>query len=118
MTRSTVSATRGDPLTDSQLAVLRGMLEQQRRFRRDQLNQLQTPGEAAALSTTDQEIATSLVTAARAALHDVEEALTRMAAGSYGVCKYCGTDLLIERLEVLPQVSLCMPCQRAEQVAD
>lgn len=117
MTRSAVPATRGAPLSDSQLAVLRGMLEQQRRFRRDQLRQLQGAGEPDTL-TADHEITTSLVTAAQAALRDVEDALRRMRAGSYGVCKQCGTDLAIERLEVLPQVSLCMPCQRAEQLGD
>jgi RNA polymerase-binding transcription factor DksA len=92
------------------------MLEQQQRFRRDQLRQLQRSDQLGRLSGSDTEISISLVAGAKAALHDVEEAMQRMADGGYGVCTRCGTDLAIERLEVLPQVSLCMPCQRQEQL--
>ncbi|MEO8889649.1 MAG: TraR/DksA C4-type zinc finger protein [Jatrophihabitantaceae bacterium] len=112
MTRSALPASRGAHVTQTQLAVLRGMLEQQRRFRLDQLEQLQQagPGHGA-----DREITQSLVAGARAALRDVVDALQRMRDGRYGACRRCTTPLPIERLEVLPQVSLCMACQRAEQ---
>lgn len=114
MTQSAIPAARGAQLTQTQLAVLRGMLEQQRRFRLDQLEQLQQAGPR---TGTDREINESLIAGARAALHDVVAALQRMAGGGYGLCRRCRTTLAVERLEVLPQVSLCMDCQRAEQVA-
>jgi RNA polymerase-binding transcription factor DksA len=104
-----------DTLTASQLAVLREMLEQQRRFRLDQLDQLQGTEPAGQLANGGREITDSLVTGARAALRDVVDALQRMDDGRYGTCRRCGTTLEIARLEVLPQVSLCMPCQRDEQ---
>jgi RNA polymerase-binding transcription factor DksA len=34
--------------------------------------------------------------------------------GRYGSCRRCGTTLEPARLEVLPQVSLCVTCQRAD----
>lgn len=102
----------GTELPRTQVAALRGMLEQQRRFRLDQLYQLQQPQPR---SGTDREINESLVAGARAALRDVVDALQRMADGRYGLCRRCGTSLPLERLEVLPQVSMCMSCQRAEQ---
>lgn len=104
-----------DALTTSQLAVLRDMLEQQRRFRLDQLDQLQGGDAGAPQAFADREITDSLVAGARAALRDVVDALQRMVDGRYGSCRRCGTALEVARLEVLPQVSLCMPCQRDDQ---
>jgi RNA polymerase-binding transcription factor DksA len=109
MTKSVVPAVQ---LTQSQIGVLRGMLEQQRRFRLDQLDQLQQSGPHSGAAG---EINDSLVTGARAALRDVVDALQRMDDGRYGLCRRCGTSLSVERLEVLPQVSLCMACQRADE---
>jgi DnaK suppressor protein len=113
MTQSAMPAARGAQLTQPQIAVLRGMLEQQRRFRLDQLDQLHRSGPP---SDADREISESLVAGARAALRDVVDALQRMEDGRYGVCRRCGTSLSVERLEVVPQVSLCMACQRTDQV--
>ncbi len=107
-----MTATR--PLTASQLETLRTMLEQQRRFRLEQLEQLQA-GAAGGLSQGEREVTESLVAGARAALRDVVDALQRMDDGRYGSCRLCNSPLETERLEVLPQVSLCMDCQRTEQ---
>ena len=54
----------------------------------------------------------TILRGARLALTDVESALARISYGSYGRCAHCGTTLPLERLEVLPQAALCMPCQR------
>lgn len=108
-----MTATRS--LTTEQLETLRGLLEQQRQFRLEQLEQLQAGTASDRRSEGEQEIADSLVTAARAALRDVVDALQRMDDGRYGSCRWCGSPLETERLEVLPQVSLCMDCQRTEQ---
>jgi DnaK suppressor protein len=116
MTQSAMPAARGTPLTTTQVTVLRGMLEQQRRFRLDQLEQLQQTDELSTRSGADREISNSLIVGARAALRDVVDALQRMDDGRYGVCRRCSAPLAIARLEVLPQVSLCMSCQRTEQV--
>jgi RNA polymerase-binding transcription factor DksA len=95
------------------------MLEQQRRFRLDQLDQLQASRTSAPFDGRardgDREITDSLLTGARSALRDFVDALQRMDDGRYGSCRRCGTALEPARLEVLPQVSLCMPCQRADQ---
>lgn len=116
MTTSAMAAARGAPaLSTDQLDVLRGMLEQQRRFRLDQLDQLQRAEHLGRLSANDRQIGESLLTGARAALRDVRQALRRMQDGTYGLCRQCGERLSTERLEVLPQVALCMPCQQAAE---
>lgn len=59
--------------------------------------------------------AQSLSTHARRILGEVEAALGRMDAGSYGVCENCGSAIERERLEALPYATLCMDCKRGEE---
>jgi RNA polymerase-binding transcription factor DksA len=41
---------------------------------------------------------------------DIDAALTRIAAGSYGTCLSCGAAIPLPRLEVRPFASACVPC--------
>ncbi|GAB2482594.1 TraR/DksA family transcriptional regulator [Jatrophihabitans fulvus] len=113
-----VPATRpGAGLDPRTLAQLRLMLEQQRGFRLEQLAGLAQPSTPERLQgRAHDEITAALAEGARAALRDVTDALARMAEGTYGRCTRCATPLALERLEILPQVALCMSCQRAEAV--
>ena len=111
MSRSTLPG-RKAALSADVLAVLRGMLEQQREFRLDQLAQLHLPGPHGPLSSTNPEIFRSLVAGARAALRDVQSALWRMDEGRYGSCVQCHEPIGLERLEILPQTALCLRCLR------
>ena len=43
-------------------------------------------------------------------LVEIEEALQRMAAGEYGVCRDCGLPIAPLRLAILPQASTCAAC--------
>lgn len=43
----------------------------------------------------------------RTELLRVEEALGRLAAGSYGLCFYCGEPIPFERLKVVPATRFC-----------
>jgi RNA polymerase-binding transcription factor len=115
MSSSTMPVRGTSTLTDSQLELLRDLLEQQRSFRCDQLDQLRQASLLPGRSPTEEEIAESLIAGARAALREVLRALRRMDAGSYGSCEHCGEPLPIERLEVLPQVAQCMSCQRTAE---
>lgn len=96
-----------------QLHQLRRLLDQQRRFRLEQLDELDRHEREDHLDATDREITALLSGGARLALHDVLDALDRMDRGTFGLCVDCGEPLSVERLEVLPQVALCMPCQQA-----
>ena len=48
-----------------------------------------------------------------AALADVEGALGRMAAGSYGECVDCGEPIATARLKAYPAATRCIECQGA-----
>ena len=41
----------------------------------------------------------------------IENALRRLADGSYGVCESCGQDIDPARLDVQPAARRCVPCQ-------
>ena len=43
-------------------------------------------------------------------LRNVEEALARCDAGTYGQCSRCGEAILAERLTALPETVLCIHC--------
>jgi DnaK suppressor protein len=99
-------------LTDSQFAMLHDMLEEQRRFRIEQLTA--TADTQRAMTEADLEVQETILHGARLALTELESALDRMSRGAYGRCTQCGSRLPLERLEILPQAAHCMPCQRRE----
>ena len=55
----------------------------------------------------------TMVKSLRDTLREVEAALERMDAGSYGRCQKCGQPIAEERLEALPAARLCIACKRA-----
>jgi DnaK suppressor protein len=48
---------------------------------------------------------------ARAAVDEVDRALAKMDAGTYGVCERCGRPIPRARLKALPYASLCVACK-------
>ncbi len=44
-------------------------------------------------------------------LAEVEHALDKFAKGTYGLCDSCGQSIATDRLEALPQASLCVNCK-------
>ena len=44
-------------------------------------------------------------------LADVEHALHKFEEGTYGLCDDCGQSINPDRLEALPQASLCVDCK-------
>ena len=88
-------------------------LEQQRRFRLDQVTHLAYD----VLAVSDDalsEVTATLMRAARAALADVDAALFRLAIGRFGNCQRCGRVIPEDVLRAVPAVSLCPRCQLSE----
>ncbi len=44
-------------------------------------------------------------------LAQIDAALARLAAKRYGICERCGEAIAPDRLEAMPLVILCLPCQ-------
>jgi DnaK suppressor protein len=45
-------------------------------------------------------------------LQDINHALRAVERGQYGICDRCGNPIEKERLEVKPDATLCLSCQR------
>jgi DnaK suppressor protein len=48
-------------------------------------------------------------------LTQVEHALDRLDAGTYGRCERCGSAIPTARLEAFPSVTLCVACKQIEE---
>jgi len=42
----------------------------------------------------------------------IDDAFTRIEDGSYGKCKYCGKDIDMKRLQVIPYAENCIECEK------
>jgi len=54
----------------------------------------------------------ALLEQARQRLSDVEAALARREAGTYGICENCGRPIAPERLAARPAARTCIACAR------
>jgi DnaK suppressor protein len=68
-------------------------------------------GDAAA-GTLDREIDYTLEGHSEQVLAQIDAALARIEAGTFGTCTNCGKPIAEERLEARPWASLCIDCQR------
>lgn len=59
----------------------------------------------------DREFALSLVSNEQEVLYEIDEALHRIDAGTYGICEMTGRPIEIERLKVLPYARYCREAQ-------
>ena len=62
--------------------------------------------------TLGREIDYTLGENSQAVLGEIDAALARIEAGTYGTCTNCGTEIRVERLEAYPWASLCIDCAR------
>ncbi len=66
-------------------------------------------------ATFSRELDLTLEEQARDSLAQIERALARMDAGTYGVCARCGNVIPAERLEAMPEAELCVSCKEREE---
>jgi RNA polymerase-binding protein DksA len=64
--------------------------------------------------TLDREIDSTLEENSEHVLSEIESALARIDAGTFGKCVTCGRQIAAERLEALPYTSHCIDCKRKE----
>src|SRR5215471_4220969 len=66
----------------------------------------------AAFDSSGEEIASTLAELEAKELAQVERALRRLKAGTYGKCEACVSKIPVARLNALPYSTLCIKCQR------
>ncbi|MBN9118863.1 MAG: TraR/DksA C4-type zinc finger protein [Planctomycetes bacterium] len=66
----------------------------------------------AAFDSSGEEIASTLAELESKELAQIERALRRLKAGTYGKCEGCNVSIPVARLNALPFSTLCVKCQR------
>ena len=99
-----VRTTRSVAVLERRLPAVRSELDEQRRFRIEQLDELRVDA-AEAAATADEP------------LSEIDAALQRLENGSYGICEHCEEPIRWERLDVLPVTRVCTPCQYVAESA-
>ncbi len=102
-------------LSREALARLRGLLVAESREQADQWAQhealvSQLRGLTDVDSVLERELAEAGAARAREAMADIEHALERLDAGTYGSCEECGAAIPFERLEAVPAARFCVAC--------
>lgn len=53
----------------------------------------------------------ALMEAIELRLKEIEAALATAESGSYGICERCGQPIDPERLRIMPEATMCVPCK-------
>jgi DnaK suppressor protein len=61
-------------------------------------------------SSLERELAEAAIARASEAIRDIDVALARVDAGTYGLCDSCGAQIPLERLEAIPHARICVGC--------
>ena len=74
----------------------------------------ESPGDLvdAAYDSAQDEISSQLAEVESRELANIENALDRMKAGTYGLCEVCNCKIPMARLDALPYATMCIACQR------
>src|SRR5262245_63520479 len=69
----------------------------------------------AAFDSSGEELASTLAELEARELAQIERALRRLKAGTYGKCEACNVSIPVARLNALPFSTLCVKCQREHE---
>jgi len=105
--------------------VLKTMLEERHREIQDKLRTLREtlPAEVAEVKDAEEQsvndfvrdVELALIEMTSETLGQIDEAMHRLEAGTYGVCANCGTEIAEARLKAVPFATLCRACQEAQE---
>jgi DnaK suppressor protein len=123
--RTTSKAAPADRFLEDQRALLQGEREaslrqaESLRAEAEQLAEEMEPGDTqfdeesgeGGTLNVERERDLALSAQARSAVEEIDRALARIDAGSYGTCEQCGQPIPKARLKALPYATLCVACK-------
>lgn len=71
-----------------------------------------------ALMDLERELGISLMEMRNRRRQSIDEALTRLREGTYGICAECGVEISEKRLQAVPFAKLCVECQSKEELLE
>ena len=104
---------------EAQATALRGEIDRaeiaSEKLKRDQSTEGSGDEADAGSKTFEREHEMSLANNSRDLLVQVERALGRLDAGTYGRCEECGNPIPKARLQAFPRATLCVTCKQREE---
>jgi DnaK suppressor protein len=71
-----------------------------------------------ALMDLERELGISLMEMRNRRRQSIDEAITRLHEGTYGICADCGVEVSERRLQAVPFAKLCVECQSREELLE
>lgn len=71
-----------------------------------------------ALMDLERELGISLMEMRNRRRQSIDEALTRLHEGTYGICAECGVEISEKRLQAVPFANLCVECQSRTELLE
>ncbi|MBN1898947.1 MAG: TraR/DksA C4-type zinc finger protein [Spirochaetes bacterium] len=68
-----------------------------------------------AYDVIERELAYDLSVTEKAELEEINEALSKIDDGSYGICELCKIKIPLQRLKVKPYAKYCIKCQEKQE---
>jgi hypothetical protein len=109
MTTCTLPAAPTSPAQVTDRAAFRVLLEDQRALCVAQ----RELALAEAMASVPDPVALGRAATLLRTIEDIDAALDRIDAGSYGSCVHCGSAIPVERLELRPFAAGCVSCQES-----
>ncbi|MGV6806878.1 MAG: TraR/DksA family transcriptional regulator [bacterium] len=91
----------------AQLGELRGRLES---VTKDVSKSHSADWAEQAVERENDEVLDEIGNETRVSIKKINDALDRIAEGTYGICESCGDDINPGRLDILPETTLCIRC--------
>ena len=88
------------------------LLEDIESLRRDLRAMAEPSADEADVDAYEREKTWALIQRLQAKRESVERAILAAERGTYGICESCGEAIDPARLEILPEATLCLECQR------
>jgi DnaK suppressor protein len=111
-----------DPFKQQLLAQRRALLQQMAEQRGGTISRVDVaaehfehPEDSPAEVSTVRELEFALGERETAELEQIDEALQRIEAGTYGQCIACGVDIPASRLHAAPEAARCIDCQDKQE---
>jgi RNA polymerase-binding transcription factor DksA len=71
----------------------------------------------AAADTIERDRDSAVESSLRSIIEEIDQALGRLRAGTYGICVRCGHPINPHRLRAIPYATLCLSCRAADERA-
>lgn len=88
-------------------------IEEIEHLRTDMRNMAEPSADEADIDAYEREKTWALIQTLQRKLESIDHAIRSTQNGTYGICESCGSRIDPARLEILPQATHCLQCQRA-----